>query len=151
MMKRVILSVFLILMPSRLLSNECSQMQSTYAAAEKAYEASIRNLQDARIRYPLINTVMDNAVMLLAYCHETASLSEQHILRNRLRKLDKQRSDLATAAVDEYRRQYGIKPEIQTIYRDRIYSNTPSHSPFPPPLKKPLPQVIQPAMPPVSR
>lgn len=141
----------LILTTTLLVASECTQMKSEYEAAEKAYETSIENNHDARARYPLVNTTMDKAVALLAYCHDEISLSEQHLLRTRLRKLDEQRSGLASAAIDEYRLKYGIKPEIQTIYQDRRHSTTPPKSSLPPPSRQPFPPVIQPAMPPVLR
>ena len=143
-MKRTILFFSLLSMTILLSASECTQIQSQYDSAESAYAISIKKREDARTRYPLVNTAMDKAVSLLAYCHEEISLSEQHLLRNRLRKLDEHRSNLALAAVDEYRRQYGIKPDVTTIYHDRRYGSGPSGSPLPSPSGQPLPPVLHP-------
>lgn len=150
-MKRYFLIFGLIWMTALLSANECGEMQSAYEAADEAYETSIRDKKDARTRYPLINRAMDKAVALLAYCHEDISLSKQHLLRNRLRKLDQHRSSLASAVVNEYRQEYGVKPEVTTRYRDVRYSDSPSSSPLPPPIRKPLPPVIQPVLPPILK
>lgn len=141
----------LILTTTLLIASECTQMKRNYEAAEQAHETSVNNNHDARTRYRLVNTAIDKAVALLAYCHDDVSLSEQYLLRTRLKKLDKQRSVLASAAIDEYRLKYGVKPKIQTIYQDSRDTTTRSRSTLPPPGRQPFPPVIQPAMPPVLR
>lgn len=141
----------LILTAAFLHAGECIQLKNSYEEAGKAYEKSVKNNHDARKRYRLINTAIDKAVALLAYCHDETSLSEQYLLRTRLKKLDKQRSSLASAAIDEYRLKYGIRPKIQTIYQDRRNRTTPSRSTLPLPSRQPFPPVTQPAMPPVLR
>jgi len=141
----------LILTTTLLIASECTQMKNNYEAAEKAYETSANNNHDARTRYRLVNTAIDKAVALLAYCHDETSLSGQYLLRTRLKKLDKQRSALASAAIDEYRLKYDIRPKTQTIYQDRRNRTTPSRSTLPLPSRQPFPPVTQPAMPPVLR
>jgi len=139
-------SLFLLVtLVSLAFSFECVVLQDSFTAKSSVYNKEAKSDLNATQLYKMVNEKIDVQTALLAYCSDMLSLSTQYYYIQEIRRDGKARDRYATLALQEFRKRFGIKPKVNTVYQNTGTRSTVGHRPsnFPSVGTKPMPPLMR--------